>query len=273
MPCDTDAIAIPNEAVRYILLQRTAHLRLTRTPAYKVASCVIPMLYPLVVRAESRFRRSTVKRLYATDMQAEYDAIRGALPETCDSVLDIGCGVAGIDAILARHYAPCPVRFYLLDKTHVERKVFYNFRSRGAFYNSLDVARDLMACNGVPAESVCLLSATDDNAIDVDAPVDLVISLISWGFHYPIATYLERVTEVLSPRGCLILDVRKNTGGGDLIRNTFRHVRAIAENTKSERLVAAQEAPTLAGQMTAAPRHAHRSTHGTPGRRQTTQQG
>jgi hypothetical protein len=40
-------------------------------------------------------------------------------------------------------------------------------------------------------------------------PFDLVISLGSWCFHYPPATYLDAIFGRCRPGGVLILDVRK----------------------------------------------------------------
>jgi SAM-dependent methyltransferase len=40
---------------------------------------------------------------------------------------------------------------------------------------------------------------------------DLVVSLIAWGFHFPLTVYLDEVLHNLRPGGRIIVDVR--TGG------------------------------------------------------------
>src|SRR5690606_38151004 len=55
-------------------------------------------------------------------------------------------------------------------------------------------------------------------------PVDSVVSLISWGWHYPVSTYLEPVRSALPPGGRLILHIRPRTGGEEELRRYFRYV-------------------------------------------------
>ena len=55
---------------------------------------------------------------------------------------------------------------------------------------------------------------------------DVVISIISWGFHYPVSTYLEDVHEALVPGGVAILDIRNGTDGVAALRRRF-HVEQI----------------------------------------------
>jgi hypothetical protein len=146
--------------------------------------------------------------------------------------------VAGIDVFIQRHYAHQPVEFFLLDRSEVAQTVFYSFQSRGAFYNSLEVAREMLTMNGVPAERIHLLEATMENEIRVPRRIDLAISLLSWGFHYPIQTYLLRVHELLSEAGVLVLDVRKGSGGLEALGGVFPHVEIIQSTAKYDRVAA-----------------------------------
>lgn len=233
-PC----LNIPDEAVRYILYQRT-YFRLPVAFLYRHIFSRLPFpvpLFNLAVAVESRFGADRVKRMYATDMMAEYETIRPSLPRMCSTVLDIGCGVAGSDVLLDRHYADQAPAFHLLDKSQVEQSVYYLFKPRAAFYNSLEVAHSVLTGNGIPTERVYLRTATERNEIDIETPIDLVISLLSWGFHYPVETYCKRVHEVLSDDGVVILDIRKGTDGIDVLRRTFRSVDVIVDAPKYDRV-------------------------------------
>ena len=110
------------------------------------------------------------------------------------------------------------------------------FRQKGSFYNSLDVARTLLVNNGVSPQRVHLLEANDNNDINISTRADLVISLISWGFHYPVEIYMDKVHDILSENGVIILDVRKGTGGLDVLSSTFRKVDLIFEGKKQYRV-------------------------------------
>ncbi len=151
--------------------------------------------------------------------------------------------MAAIDAFLHRHYAQGrPARqgpeLYLLDKSRVESTVYYMFERRGAFYSSLPVARGLLVENGVPSNRVHLLEATSSNEIAVQTKLDLVVSLISWGFHYPVDIYADRVRELLADDGVVILDVRTGTDGMEALRRRFGRVDIVFEREKWHRVAA-----------------------------------
>jgi SAM-dependent methyltransferase len=171
-------------------------------------------------------------------MRDEYNSIKHVLPNSCSTVLDIGCGVAGIDVFIERHYSGQAPDFYLLDKSRVEQSVFYMFHEQAAFYNSLNVAGETLHANGISNGRIHLIEATDRNEIGMGAPVDLALSLLSWGFHYPVATYVERVHELLSEHGVVILDVRKGTDDIEVLRRTFGRVDIIFATGKQYRVVA-----------------------------------
>ena len=232
-------LLVPDAAVRYILFQRTGYLRFPVTLLYRYLFRFLPFplpIYNLVVALESRLGVSRIKARYQEDMKNEYLSIKAFLPHNCSAVLDIGCGVAGIDVFIDRHYADQRPDFYLLDKSRVETSVYYMFNARGAFYNSFDVARELLIENGVAGESIHLLEANDDNEIMINGRADLVLSLLSWGFHYPVWVYRDRVYDVLGEDGVAILDVRKGTDGVDALKAKFRLVDVVMETEKSYRL-------------------------------------
>ena len=107
-----------------------------------------------------------------------------------------------------------PSQIFLLDKTETEDKIWYMFESKGAFYNSLELAKETLELNGVLASKVKLIEAPEDGRIALpDKSVDLIISTISWGFHYPINIYIQSVFDIISDNGVLIIDVRKGSGG------------------------------------------------------------
>ncbi len=238
-----DDLQLSDAAIPYILFQRTAYLRLPHTFLYRVANKLIGDKFPLyhrVVDLEARRDPKRIRQLYSADMRQELASFQSHLPEECASWLDIGCGIAGIDVLLHRHYQAQQQtpEIYLLDKSRVEDEVFYMYKAKGAFYNSLEEAKSTLVANGVEAARVHLLEANDRNEIPTDGPLDLILSLISWGFHYPVSVYLDPVHRLLSERGVLILDVRKETDGLDLLRERFGSVEIITEAERHLRVAA-----------------------------------
>ncbi|PLS79248.1 MAG: hypothetical protein CYG59_14275 [Chloroflexi bacterium] len=234
-------LLIPDEAVRYILFQRTAYLQFPIAPVYRLLHNLLPFqtpLYNIVVATEARLRKTRTKALYVEDMCKEFQSIQHVLPQTCSAILDIGCGVAGIDVLLHRHYGNPSPHFYLLDKSHVEKAVWYLFKSDGAFYNSLDVVKQVLRTNGIAEDHIHVREATNDYRMPLDTPMDLVLSLLSWGFHYPVAPYIRAVHRLLRNNGVVILDVRKDTDGLDVLRQHFQQIEVIVDAPKYERIVA-----------------------------------
>jgi SAM-dependent methyltransferase len=230
-------LTLPDDAVRFIAFQRAEALLFPRIPGYSLVTRILPRsFYHFGVTLESRFRTEGLKAFYASDMVAEFNSIRAYLPVTVSAILDIGCGVAAIDALLSEHFRSSDPEIYLLDKSATDTSVYYGFKPHGAFYNSLETAAIVLRANGVNAAKVHLLEANAANEIAIAENVDLVLSLISWGFHYPIDTYLRRVYELLNPGGCAILDVRKGTDGKAKLGELFRQVDVINDQRKFERV-------------------------------------
>jgi hypothetical protein len=71
----------------------------------------------------------------------------------------------------------------------------------------------------------------------MDSNFDIIISTYSWGFHYPVDTYLDEVASKLAPSGVLILDIRHNTPGEDFLRAQGWTVEFITNEIKSRRAV------------------------------------
>lgn len=231
-------LAMPNEALPYILYQRTEYL--SHFLAHRLLKRVVtrcPAFQHTAIRLESALYKKEIIHAFSADMQSEAASLLPYLPSPCERILDIGCGVAGVDAYLSRSLQG-EVDIYLLDKTQVDSRVYYKFERQGSFYSSLDVARRMLQENGVPSERIHTEEATEDGRVQAAPGLDLAISLISWGFHYPVATYLEQVYTLLRPGGRLILDVRKDTDGEERLRERFTGVERIQEAKRSFRVLA-----------------------------------
>jgi hypothetical protein len=171
-------------------------------------------------------------------MRAEFDRRIAFIPRSVRSVLDIGCGLAGIDLHLYEYLRANDPNFYLLDRNHVEDRVWYSFEANGAFYNSLELAKLNLVRNGVPEDRVHCVEAPDDGNLDgVIRSVDLVISTISWGFHYPISTYLESVTGIISDGGVLLVDIRKGTDGLEQLERRFPRLTEVVDEGEKHLVV------------------------------------
>ena len=169
-----------------------------------------------LMRRVERRRRQEIAQAFSDGLRRDLESLRPYLPDRAEAVLDVGCGLGGIDILLHRHYAPSSPSLVLLDRDGVSTDVFYGYEDDAAHYTSLSYARRLLEENGVPPGDITTLD-TDRDGYPVDHRFDLIVSLISWGYHYPVATYLDEVDRTLADGGTLIVDVREDTGAEEAL--------------------------------------------------------
>ena len=228
---------IENRALLYILYQRTrvdADSRFTRLCnriGYR-----IPALYKLTVRLRSWVHASLIRSRFIKSVKEDYAVLKPHLPAVSSPVIvDIGCGLGGIDVLLSKHYSHRAI-FTLVDKTQTEDTIWYGFAEKGAFYNDITIAKDLLIKNDVPAEHIRVFTP-EEYAADTP-PADIILSLKSLAFHYPLASYIDEIRKSLKPDGVLILDIRRDSEDMKYLNELFERVSVIDSDMKSERILA-----------------------------------
>lgn len=111
------------------------------------------------------------------------------------TAIDIGCGI-GYQTRRISELVPT-VHFDMLDKTGIEQAA--NYTPVGYAHNDLSLTRQY-------ANSYINGTVYDIDMYNWDTPVDVVISTLSWGWHYPIENYLARVVSLVPKY--IILDSR-----------------------------------------------------------------
>lgn len=139
---------------------------------------------------------------YSEMLDSEFACFEPYLPKACDSILDIGGGMGGIDVLLNDHYGGhCSVT--LLDGVNDPPEMTHH---RETFSNFV-IACEFLKANGV----------NEIRSIDPGKPLraphffDLIVSLKSWCFHYEPDRYLDFVKGcVIKGQTQLIVDVRRD---------------------------------------------------------------
>jgi hypothetical protein len=192
----------------------------------------------------TRFQRTGIKNIrgYEQSIRADYESIKAYLPEHCACIVDIGCGMAGIDILLFKHYQKrCDL--CLVDKDGISENLYYGFQNEAAHYNSLAVTREFLILNQVNPVNIFTYDVNKNEFPTIRA--QLVLSLISCGFHYPVSTYLDRIKALCCPpgysarpllAGTVILDIRKGTDQLAILKDSFTSVIKIADFAKFERM-------------------------------------
>lgn len=147
---------------------------------------------------------------FVAAIEAEFALLRGMLVP--GDVLDIGCGLGGMSVLAAHH---CGGRLHLMDGSGwADRRTGFG-PDMGAF-NDMHLTAEMMRVNGVRDWQPWPIGSTDI------PPVDNIISLLSWGWHYPVETYLDLARRILRPGGRLILDIRGGTDGRSVLAPYFK---------------------------------------------------
>jgi len=146
---------------------------------------------------------------YVAAIEGEFALLRDRLVP--GDALDIGCGLGGMSALIAHH---CGGMLHLMDGTGwADRRT--GFGPDMDAFNDMHLTAEMMRLNGVARYKPWPIGAADI------PPVDNIVSLLSWGWHYPVETYLPLARRILRPGGRLILDIRAGTLGRHTLGGHF----------------------------------------------------
>ena len=166
--------------------------------------------YQLTINSNS----SDINDALTTMMIKDYNMIKSYLPVHASNILDIGCGLGLIDIALNNHYQG-QINLHLLDKTSEinEDTNVRGFNKQYIFYNSMDGTRQTLVDNGVNSEKLFTYEVSNESIEQIlTNKFDVIISLLSCGWHYSIETYIDLIKQTLSKTGIVILDIRHDTG-------------------------------------------------------------
>lgn len=140
---------------------------------------------------------------YRGSLASDFSDMLPFLPAAAASILDIGSGLGGIDVLLHRHYGFPQI--VLLDGEAAPARVEQHAKP----FSSWAAASRFLEANGVEC---CDYITTDGGRTERvgEWPVDLVVSLAAWCFHFPPEAYLDVVLELARPGAIVIADVRND---------------------------------------------------------------
>jgi len=218
---------------KLILLQRT-QLDFD-TFIYKVSMKLVrymPFLFNTCFSLRAYVNREIIHKRYLKEMEDDYKTFAHVLPQVeRPTIVDIGAGMAANDIYINKHYKQ-EAQFILVDENKVDTNIHFGYQPKGSFYNQNDLVLSFLQQHGI---SPTQLDPEAFLASNIRA--DVVVSLYSWGFHYPVATYLSKVRDVLTPEGILIMDIRKIQNWEESLVG-FEIKSIVKEDSKFARIVA-----------------------------------
>lgn len=139
------------------------------------------------------------------DIAAEFEQLADILGKNAPRrIADIGCGYAFFDLVAAKAFG---AKIDLIDLETNENRHF-GFDAQASAYSDLEKAVQFLSRNGIDPDDI---TATNPEKTDVNSleKVDLAVSFLACGFHFPVDTYMEFFTRNVVPGGQIILDLRK----------------------------------------------------------------
>lgn len=190
--------------------------------------------YVTLQRNHKTFNAEMLEKLI-NDQQKQIKIIDYYLEKRPSKILDIGCGLGIFDLALSKYYGN-NIDYYLLDKTTTkseEKKVYYGYREKASFYNNMDYTKEFLTLNGIDESKINLLFVDENINEELRnklSNIDLIISIISWGFHYPVNVYLETVHQILADDGLVCFNCRNLTENIPSIQTKFNIVYPTLNN-------------------------------------------
>ncbi len=178
--------------------------------------------------------RQTILDAVAAEIAEIFAKIEPALARFAPKTLaDIGCGQAFIDLAIYRRFG-CDLVLVDIEESN---GVHFGFKDTGAGYADLANARAFLLANGVPDRAIITINPRHTKLEEVGA-VDVAISLLSCGFHYPVETYdtffKTQVTKAI------LLDCRKQKGGKKALR-AYGTVSEVGDELKHARILCSKD--------------------------------
>ena len=172
------------------------------------------------------FQKKNIEEITENLFKEELDIIKNYLPNNPSNIMDIGCGLGIINIFLNQFYKNKP-HFYLLDKNRIDTKIKYGFNKNYESYNDLFETKNILLENDI--DSGCINIFDVEKQFQINKKMDLVISLKSMGYHYPINTYIELFKNCCTKDTIFIYDIGDNQYDENYLKTIFDNVKIIYE--------------------------------------------
>ena len=177
------------------------------------------------------FQNQDLEKITEELFLKELNTFKNFLPNSVNTIMDIGCGLGIINIYLNKFFEKKPI-FFLLDKNRIDRKIKYGFSLNYESYNDLNETKNILLENEIDSDCVYLFDV--EKQFQINKKIDLVISLKSMGYHYPINSYIELLRNCCTKNTVFIYDIGENQYDENYLKSIFDDVKIIyEENTNN----------------------------------------
>ena len=172
------------------------------------------------------FQNKNIEKITEELFLKEFETFKHFLPNSVNNIMDIGCGLGIINVYLNNFFGKKPI-FFLLDKNRIDKKIKYGFSSNYESYNDLNETKNILLENDIDSSSLYLFDV--EKQFQINKKMDLVISLKSMGYHYPINTYIGLFKNCCTKDTIFIYDIGDNQYDENYLKTIFDDVKVIYE--------------------------------------------
>jgi len=153
-------------------------------------------------------------------------------------ILDIGVGIGGYHKKWIREHGR-DTSLYLMDNSEFNIRAFsYGHGRSDRYYNSLFLTKKFLNNVNNPQVKVHSLEIKKEYPEKIPDHLDLIISFISWCFHYSLEDYWITVSQKMSLSSIILIDVRKNSQSSNFLKEQANFSSEVISSTsKSDRVL------------------------------------
>ena len=172
------------------------------------------------------FQNKKIEKVTEELFLNELETFKAFLPDSAENIMDIGCGLGIINIYLNKFFNK-KSNFFLLDKSRIDKKINYGFSSNYESYNDLNETKNILLENEVDSGRIYLFDV--EKKFQINKKMNLIISLKSMGYHYPINTYIELFRNCCTNDTVFIYDIGDNQYDVNYLETIFDNVKIIYE--------------------------------------------
>ena len=174
------------------------------------------------------FQDNNLEQIVFYKIKEEFETLKKYLPRNVKNIMDIGCGIGLMDIFLNDYFIDCQ-KFYLLDKNNIDSKIVYGFSDDYESYSITNVTKNFLINNNIQEHKLNLIDVDKNFSIKPNS-IDLCISLVSMGYHYPFSQYLDTIKKVSNNNTVFIFDIATEYQDISYLKEIFSDIKIIEEN-------------------------------------------
>ena len=180
------------------------------------------MIRPLMILLSGlRYRENDLGYQNALEVESKllFEIVKELGQEKELKILDIGCGIAGYHRLWLNQLKSKSHTLFLMDNSEFNLKALaYGHGDSDRYYNSLKLAKSYLSKNNLLAHRVETIEVKKDYPSKLPNKIDIVVSFLSWGFHYNLQEYWEDIINRCEPdKSILVIDVREKSPSLDFL--------------------------------------------------------